>query len=104
MDPISLPGLVKIVKRMKNKRSSGYDQVSHHMIKLLPPTHLQCLAECFNAWVVEGQYPEFWKLAKIITLNKLTAGVPRSEQTRPISLLATHSKMFEKVILERVRN
>ncbi|CAF4731414.1 unnamed protein product, partial [Rotaria socialis] len=43
------------------------------------------------------------KLAKIITLNKLKAGVPRCEQTRPISLLATHSKLFEKIMLERIR-
>jgi len=35
---------------------------------------------------------------------KLKAGVPRSDQTRPILHLATHSKLFEKVILERVRD
>jgi hypothetical protein len=35
---------------------------------------------------------------------KLKAGVRRNDQTRPISHLATHSKLFEKVILERVRN
>ncbi|CAF2039580.1 unnamed protein product [Rotaria magnacalcarata] len=44
-----------------------------------------------------------WKLAKIVTLNKLKAGIPRCDQTRPISLLATHSKLFEKIMLERLR-
>ncbi|CAM4940944.1 unnamed protein product [Rotaria socialis] len=41
--------------------------------------------------------------AKILTLNKLKEGIPRCEQTRPISLLAAYSKLFEKIVLERVR-
>jgi hypothetical protein len=39
----------------------------------------------------------------VITLNKLKAGIPRCEQTRPISLLFTQSKLFEKILLDRVR-
>ena len=54
-------------------------------------------------WIKEGRYPKQWKLAKIVTLNKLKAGVPRCDQTRPISLLATHSELFEKIILEKVQ-
>ena len=89
---------------MKNKKSSGYDQISNYMIKLLPPGYVHCLLKCFNDWLQEGRYPNFWKIAKVVTLNKLKAGVPRTDQTRPISLLATHSKLFEKVILERVKD
>ena len=101
--PILLPEIVKFIKRLKNKKSSGYDQISNHMIKLLPPGYVHCLVKCFNDWLQECRYPDFWKIAKVVTLNKLKAGVPRTDQTRPISLLATHSKLFEKVILERVR-
>ena len=42
-------------------------------------------------------------MAKIITLNKLKVGVPKCNQIRPISLLATHSKIFEKILLDRTR-
>ncbi|CAF5194789.1 unnamed protein product, partial [Rotaria magnacalcarata] len=73
------------------------------MIKRIPPGYINCLANCFNTWLKEYRYPDVWKLAKIITLNKLKAGVPRCDQTRPISLLATHSKLFEKIMLERIR-
>jgi Reverse transcriptase (RNA-dependent DNA polymerase) len=52
----------------------------------------------------ECRYPDEWKLAKIVTLNKLKSGIPKCDQTRPISLLATHSKLFEKVLLQRVRH
>jgi hypothetical protein len=51
-----------------------------------------------------GRYPDVWKLAKIVKLNKLETRAPRGDQIHPISLLATHSKLFEKIVLERVRH
>jgi hypothetical protein len=103
LKPTSRMEVTFLIKKMKGKKSSGVDQVSNQMIKMLPPTYIECLVKCFNSWLKECRYPSFWKTAKIITLNKLKAGIPRCEQTRPISLLATHSKIFEKVLLERVR-
>jgi len=94
----------KHISKLKPKKSSGFDTVSNFMIKRIPPSYISCLANCFNTWLSEYRYPEFWKLAKIVTLNKLKAGIPRCDQTRPISLLATHSKLFEKIMLEKVRH
>ncbi|CAF1542972.1 unnamed protein product, partial [Didymodactylos carnosus] len=71
------------------------------MIKLLPPTYIEGLNSC---WLRECRYPDGWKIAKFVILNKLKAGTPTCDQTRPISLLATHSKSFEKIVLERVKN
>ncbi|CAF1590277.1 unnamed protein product [Didymodactylos carnosus] len=96
--------ITKYIKKLKEKKSAGYDSVSNYMLKLLPPGYAGCLTKCFNKWLTECSYPEPWKIAKIITLSKLKAGVPRCDQTRPISLLATHSKLFEKVLLKRVRH
>ena len=73
------------------------------MIKKLPPSYIDCLAKCFNIWLSECRYPDEWKLAKIVTLNKQKSGVPKCDHTRPIALLATHSKLFEKVLLQRIR-
>jgi hypothetical protein len=87
LEPVSVLEIQKLIKKLKNKKSSGYDDVSNYMIKMLPPAYVQCLTKCFNIWLQRCQYPEFWKLAKLVTLNKLKAGVPRTDQTRPISLL-----------------
>ncbi|CAF2142358.1 unnamed protein product [Rotaria magnacalcarata] len=93
----------KYISRLKPKQPCGFDAVSNYMIKRIPSGYINCLANCFNTWLKEYRYPDVWKLAKIITLHKLKVGVPRCEQTRPISLLATHSKLFEKIMLERIR-
>lgn len=88
---------------MKPKKSTGFDLVSNFMIKKLPPSYIDCLGKCFNSCLSECSYPEEWKIAKIITLNKLKSGTPKCDRNRPIFLLATHSKLLEKVVLNRIR-
>ena len=103
MEKTNTTEITRLIRSLKPKKSAGVDQISNFMIKKLPPGYIDCLVKCFNEWLSKGTYPEDWKIAKITTLNKLKAGVPECDQTRPISLLATHSKLFEKLVLHRVR-
>jgi hypothetical protein len=103
IEPTTVTEIKKYISKLKPKKSSGFDAVSNYMIKRISPGYISCLTKCFNTWLRDYRYPDFWKLAKIITPNKLKAGVPCCDQTCPISLLATHSKLFEKIILDRVR-
>ena len=65
LEPTTAFEITKYIKRLKPKKSSGFDQISNYMIKLLPPSYITCLANCFNVWLKEGRYQEQWKLAKI---------------------------------------
>jgi hypothetical protein len=103
LEATSVTEVTKLIKKMKGKKSSGHDQISNLIVKLLPPSYIESLINCFNFWLNDCKYPDFWKAAKIITLNKLKAGFLRCNQIRPIFLLANHSKVFEKVFLERTR-
>lgn len=91
------------IRSLRPKKPAGYDSVSNFMLKLLPPGYVQCLRNCFNTWLKECRFPQEWKIAKVVSLNKLKTGIPQADQTRPISLLATHSKIFEKILLSRIR-
>jgi hypothetical protein len=104
LEGINTTEIRRIIHTLKPKKSAGCDQISNFMIKKLPISYIDCLVDCFNQCLKECNYPEVWKLAKIITLNKLKTGVPKCDQIRPISLLATHSKIFEKIVLNRVRH
>jgi hypothetical protein len=101
--PTNIQEMRRIIKELKPKKSAGLDKISNFIIKRLPPVFLECLCYCFNDWLSQGLFPDEWKIAKIITLNKLKTGAPTCEQTRSISLLATHSKIFEKILLARVQ-
>ncbi|CAF4490181.1 unnamed protein product [Rotaria socialis] len=93
----------KHILKLKQKKSSGFDAVSNFIIIRIPPGYISCLVNCFNTWLNERRYPDMWKLTKVVTLNKLKAVIPRCDQTRSILLLATHSKLFERIMLERLR-
>ena len=101
--PTNFVEIKGIIKKLKPKKSAGIDRISNFMLKKLPPGYIECLCKCFNDWLKESYLPEEWKTARIVTLNKLKAGTPTCEQTRPISLLATHSKIYEKILLNRIQ-
>ncbi len=94
----------RMINTLKPKKSSGCDNISNFIIKRLRPGYLRCLSKCFNEWLQEGITIDDWKVAKIITLNKVKSNTPQCDQTRHISLLSTHSKLFEKILLNRVKN
>ncbi|CAF4619847.1 unnamed protein product [Rotaria socialis] len=91
VETTNIVAIKKQISQLKPKKSCEFDAVSNYMIKKIPLGCISCLANCFNTWLKEYRYPDVWKLAKIITLNKLKAGVPLCDQTRPISLLAAYS-------------
>ena len=99
----SITEIMRIIKKIKGKQSSGYDLVSNQIIKLLPPVYIKCLINCFNGWLKKYRVPKCWKMAKITTLDKLKVGIPKYNQTRPIYILTTHPKIFEKVLLDMTK-
>jgi len=101
--PTNTSEIKEIIKKLKPKKSAGVDNISNFVIKKLPPGYIECLCSCFNDWLSKSLFLEDWKVAKIITLNKLKTGIPSCDQTRPISLLATHSKIYEKILLNRTQ-
>jgi len=102
--PTSVYELKNVIRTLKSKKSTGFDAVSNFMIKRLPPLYLEGLSKCFNEWMSRSLFLKEWKLAKLVILNKTKTGIPQCDQTRPISLLSTHSKIYEKLLLLRVKS
>ncbi|CAF3419842.1 unnamed protein product [Rotaria socialis] len=63
------------------------------MVKLLPVQYHIVLGEAY--WGKE------WKTARTICLNKNDNPAPTTNQLRPISMLPTFSKIYEKLFLLR---
>jgi hypothetical protein len=84
------------------KKLSGYDVITGHILKALPPIAIKYLTQLSNADLLLGHFPAQWKVAQIILLLK--SGKPPHELTsyRPISLLPTVSKVFDKILLKRI--
>lgn len=92
-----------IDKSLNQKKAPGIDEISPGLFKELPGKAIIMITYLFNAYMRLKYVPKCFKTAQIIMLKK--PGKPDEEVTsyRPISLLPTLSKLFEKLLLKRLK-
>ena len=88
---------------LKNEGSNGHDGINNKIIKLSLPVISVRICSPFNQCVKSGYFSQILKVAKIIPLFK--RGLKEFlENYRPISLLSSLSKIFERIIFNRMYN
>ena len=89
------------IKGLKNSNSSGHDHFTSKFVKLSAPILIPALEKIFNLALKTGVYPDNLKIAKVIPIFK--KGDPASVNNyRPISILSTINKIFEKILYARL--
>lgn len=102
LPPTSIAEVKTLIKSSLPRKSPGLDAISNKVLRCLPP-HLICLlVAIFNCLLENCTFPAQWKEAIVIGIHK--PGKPRNNPTsyRPISLLNTLSKLYEKVVKKRL--
>ncbi|OWF47171.1 RNA-directed DNA polymerase from transposon BS [Mizuhopecten yessoensis] len=95
--------IMDVLQILKLGKASGQDEISHYMLKNVCHTICKPLELLFNISLSAGVYPKLWKLAKVMPLFK--KGDRHSPLNyRPISLLSTVGKVFERVIFKHIYN
>ena len=95
--------VAKLIHKLPNKNSHGYDNISNTMLKWIADELLTPLCIIINQSLETGQFPSGMKLADVVPLFKSKDRSLESNY-RPISLLSTMSKILEKVVYNRVYN
>ncbi|CAF1072701.1 unnamed protein product [Brachionus calyciflorus] len=101
---ISTSELTEAIKKIKNKNSTGFDNISNKFLKNLPFRTLLSIHSIFNASLKLGHIPDEWKKAKVVmTLKK---GKPPDDPNsyRPISLLCCLGKLLEKIVNKKLQD
>ena len=81
--------------------AAGSDGISRRMLLLCCPTILPFLCHIFNFALEHSVFPRDWKNAVIVPLPKIPSPVEISD-LRPISKLCALSKVFERLVVDRV--
>ena len=95
--PTNESELVKIIKTLKNKNSSGKDCLSNRMLKMEMYTFAKILKPLINESIETGIFPSTLKEANVIPVFK-KGDKSNMNNYRPISLLPVLSKVYEKVL------
>ena len=98
--PITLPELLKVLAKVKNKHSSDAHGISPFMIRFIPGQFMRPLLRIFNGSFSSCSGPSYWKHVKMKLLAKKDP-ICSIVDTRPISLLDTFLKVLERLMLNR---
>lgn len=95
--------LISIIKSLKNNTAPGYDGISATMLKEISENILDVLLHIINLSFQSGVFPDKLKHAVVIPIYKTGSRV-QCNNYRPISLLSCFSKVFEKIMKQKIIN
>uniref|UniRef100_A0A2S2NJB5 Putative RNA-directed DNA polymerase n=1 Tax=Schizaphis graminum TaxID=13262 RepID=A0A2S2NJB5_SCHGA len=95
------PGSIqKLISKLAKNKAPGRDQITNTALKFLPKNKLLDLTKIINGCFDLCYFPSIWKLSSIISIPKPGKNHQLPENYRPIALLSSLSKIYERVILQ----
>lgn len=101
LSPTNIKEVIEIISSFKNSSSSGYDEVPLKLFKFVSGELSQVLVHLINSSLVCGKFPDFLKISKVIPIHKKNDKKSKKNY-RPISLLPSISKIYEKIVYRRL--
>ena len=95
--------IVDIIRALDPSKSSGFDLISPHMVKICDYTIVQPLRIIFESCLRHMIFPDKWKMSNVCPVHKKESKTLK-ENYRPISLLPIFAKIFEKMIFVTLYN
>ena len=99
--PLTPQQLIKTMSKFKTSKGFGVDNISSFFLKKGMPILASSLSQLFNLSISRGQFPDSWKVARVVPIYKDGPTYDRSNY-RPISVLPVVARLFEKLIYEQL--
>lgn len=101
LKPVDDKEVEKVIMSLKNKASYGFDEIPVSILKSTKTQISPVLKHVINSSFVSGYFPDKLKMSKVIPLFKKDDRHKISNY-RPVSLLPTISKIFEKIVCNQL--
>ena len=94
----------KVVMNLDLPKASGPDCIPEVVLKNCEPELSYILAEHFNKCLKESCFPDCWKVSSVVPVfkNVRERSTATAKNYRPVSLLSVVSKVFEKLVNNRI--
>ena len=92
----------KVITNLYSSKASGPDCIPMVVLKNCEPELLYILAKLFNICLRESCFPDCWKVSSVVPVFKNPGERSTVNNYRPNSLLSVVSKVFEKLVNNRI--
>jgi len=92
------------VLSLKSNKAPGPDGIPSEALKIVFNINPDILLRMYNACLVEGVFPSPWKTARLVLISKGKGDPELPSSHRPLCMLDTAGKLFEKLIRSRLNS
>ena len=92
----------KVITNLDSSKASGPDCIPVVVLKNFEPELSYILATLFNNCLKESCFPDCWKVSLVVPVFKNVGERSTAKNYRPVSLLSVVSKVFEKLVNNRI--
>ena len=92
----------KVIMNLDLSKASGPDCISVVVLQNCEPELSYKLVELFNKCLKESCFPDCWKVSSVVLVFKNVGEKSTAKNYRPVSLLSVVSKVFEKLVNNRI--
>ena len=92
----------KVIRNFDLSKASGRDCIPVVVLKNCEPELSYILAELFNKCLKESCFPDCWKVSSVAPIFKNVGERSTAKNYCPVSLLSVVSKVFEKLVNNRI--
>ena len=92
----------KVIMNLDLSKASGPNCIPIVVLRNWEPELSYILAELFNKYLKESCFPDCWKISSVVPVFKNVGERSTAKIYRPVSLLSVVSKVFEKLVNNRI--
>ena len=92
----------KVIMNLDLSKAPGPGCIPVVVLKNCEPELSYILAEVFNKYLKESCFPDCWKFSSVVPVFKNVGERSTTKNYRPVSLLSVVSKVFEKLVNNRI--
>ena len=92
----------KVIVTLDSSKVCVPDCIPVVILKNCKPELSYILAELFNMCLKESCFPDCWKVSLVVPVFKNVGERSTAKNYRPVSLLSVVSKVFEKLVNNRI--
>ena len=99
---LTLMMVKKVITNLDSSKASVPDCISVVVLKNYEPELSYILTKLFNNCLKESCFPDYWKVSSAVPVFKNVGERSTAKNHRPVSLLSVVSKVFEKLVNNRI--